>query len=166
MLVTLAKSTANQYLHEWLGNSFIVLRKKICSNCIIDLIFFLLFAYFTESNYGGKIPIVCFAQGGGKETLKVSSFLLFISRSDNRGIALTVKTDCSKRNLMKQRVLLFTEACLALAAGGPCLQFKLLKVVSVKISLQRFCLGLTSWKSIGWNSSVVSVLPHQNVKGH
>ncbi|RLV90179.1 hypothetical protein DV515_00014538, partial [Chloebia gouldiae] len=23
-----------------------------------------------ESNYGGKIPIVCFAQGGGKETLK------------------------------------------------------------------------------------------------
>lgn len=25
-----------------------------------------------DSNYGGKIPIVCFAQGGGKETLKVS----------------------------------------------------------------------------------------------
>jgi len=34
-------------------------------------------AHFTESNYGGKIPIVCFAQGGGKETLKVSFFYLF-----------------------------------------------------------------------------------------
>ncbi|KAB1278670.1 Transient receptor potential cation channel subfamily M member 8 [Camelus dromedarius] len=26
--------------------------------------------YLGDSNYGGKIPIVCFAQGGGKETLK------------------------------------------------------------------------------------------------
>ena len=33
--------------------------------------------YFTDSNYGGKIPIVCFAQGGGKETLKVSLGLIF-----------------------------------------------------------------------------------------
>ncbi|NWX44990.1 TRPM8 protein, partial [Steatornis caripensis] len=43
-----------------------------CSNCINGLIFFFIFvlACFTESNYGGKIPIVCFAQGGGKETLK------------------------------------------------------------------------------------------------
>lgn len=40
--------------------------------------------YFTESNYGGKIPIVCFAQGGGKETLKVSLFLLFVSRNNNK----------------------------------------------------------------------------------
>ncbi|XP_064015791.1 transient receptor potential cation channel subfamily M member 8 isoform X2 [Pogoniulus pusillus] len=28
-----------------------------------------------ESNYGGKIPIVCFAQGGGKETLKIKEVL-------------------------------------------------------------------------------------------
>lgn len=40
--------------------------------------------YFTESNYGGKIPIVCFAQGGGKETLKVSLFLFFVSRNNNK----------------------------------------------------------------------------------
>lgn len=69
-------------------------KKSIIQTALIDLIFLLFFllAYFTESNYGGKIPIVCFAQGGGKETLKVSLVLLFVSRNDIRGIALILQT--------------------------------------------------------------------------
>lgn len=61
------------------------------------LAFFL--ACSTESNYGGKIPIVCFAQGGGKETLKVSLFL--ISKSDNQDIALGVKRGYAKSNFIE-----------------------------------------------------------------
>ncbi|XP_077011624.1 transient receptor potential cation channel subfamily M member 8 isoform X4 [Tamandua tetradactyla] len=43
-----------------------------------------------DSNYGGKIPIVCFAQGGGKETLKLkeileSSHLLTVIKMEEAG---------------------------------------------------------------------------------
>lgn len=106
----------------------------------LDWIFFLFFllACFTESNYGGKIPIVCFAQGGGKETLKVSLFLLLISRSDSRDIALIFKTGYSTNNLIYGPIIYWSLPSTCYRNTLLAIAFKLMKFISVKIFCAKF----------------------------